>query len=645
MPLNVDLAALRMKVEAPGLKELGPQLQSVDQQGQKTAKTMTSVEKTTKQTGETSRRTAAYERELAQAKQNLARSGLLATQSSVALDSAMVALNKDLRLATADFKAGIISTEDYAAAIDHVQREAQELRASGIAPVGKDLTAFNSIMGAKLPAATARAGAGLGTIRSSMASLTARMVSTNGTVGTLVGGLLQFGTGNVVAIGIIGGIAAIAASWRLLTKDQREAREELDKLVESYNDLAEQGRPQIERTEEAMASLRDRQRELMADLERAQSRRLLVGLTGSVSAVDEGQVARIRRNLAEVNRAIFAASQERSELREEEKKEEQDLVGAQIDLLTQLHATRSLRADDIRLAFELERQVSDELARGNLAMERRVELLGQSAQLRGLGLRTGPHVIRTRGSVVPPDRDLRGGAQLAEGDGIQQRLSVTMTTAQKALNNQLLSFTSGIEAGFGGSIEAAFSAPFKKKTLVKELKQQLDDGLITFEQWQRGMKQVAEQPGFIETLSKQILGAFGTMLVDFGKALIRFGAIMEGLRPLLSNPFTAGPAGIAAGVALIALGTAFASIAGGPGAGSAVRLGPAGGGSAEVSTSRPPPRPDDVGNVTLSNSGLVSSPMSAQQPLNITVIGENDGRAQRTISRLVANGKRRGLNY
>jgi hypothetical protein len=46
-----------------------------------------------------------------------------------------------------------------------------------------------------------------------------------------------------------------------------------------------------------------------------------------------------------------------------------------------------------------------------------------------------------------------------------------------------------------------------------------------------------------------------------GKQLIGFGKIMEALRPALLNVFTAGPAAIAAGAALVALGGTLSGIA------------------------------------------------------------------------------------
>ena len=46
----------------------------------------------------------------------------------------------------------------------------------------------------------------------------------------------------------------------------------------------------------------------------------------------------------------------------------------------------------------------------------------------------------------------------------------------------------------------------------------------------------------------------GQVFEQVGDALIQYGVVMSALAPLLSNPFTAGPAALAAGIALATLG-------------------------------------------------------------------------------------------
>ncbi len=68
--------------------------------------------------------------------------------------------------------------------------------------------------------------------------------------------------------------------------------------------------------------------------------------------------------------------------------------------------------------------------------------------------------------------------------------------------------------------------------------------------------------------SKALLAGLGGIFSEMGKALITYGLTMTGLMPLItSNPFTSGPAALAAGIALSALGGALGAAASGRGGG------------------------------------------------------------------------------
>lgn len=64
---------------------------------------------------------------------------------------------------------------------------------------------------------------------------------------------------------------------------------------------------------------------------------------------------------------------------------------------------------------------------------------------------------------------------------------------------------------------------------------------------------------------KVVLSGLGAVFTQFGQTLISFGASMLKLRLALTNPITSGPAAIAAGIALVALGGVLGGIANGGG--------------------------------------------------------------------------------
>jgi hypothetical protein len=63
-----------------------------------------------------------------------------------------------------------------------------------------------------------------------------------------------------------------------------------------------------------------------------------------------------------------------------------------------------------------------------------------------------------------------------------------------------------------------------------------------------------------------LLAGLGGIFQEMGAALLTYGLTMAGLLPSLLNPFTSGPAAIAAGAALVALGGALGALASGRGA-------------------------------------------------------------------------------
>lgn len=151
--------------------------------------------------------------------------------------SAFQRLAADVRLAQADFRAGKISSTDLGTALQMAQGNAMAMRTRGIIPAGADLAAFSSIMGATART-TQPVVRGLGTVRSTLGSLSAMAIGTKGTLGTL-GSALGFMTfGNLATIGIFGGLAAAAAGFRLLGKEAREAKEKITAFIEEQKRAA-----------------------------------------------------------------------------------------------------------------------------------------------------------------------------------------------------------------------------------------------------------------------------------------------------------------------------------------------------------------------------------------------------------------------
>lgn len=67
--------------------------------------------------------------------------------------------------------------------------------------------------------------------------------------------------------------------------------------------------------------------------------------------------------------------------------------------------------------------------------------------------------------------------------------------------------------------------------------------------------------GGVGNAADVLLQSLGGVFSEMGKALLSYGLVMEGLLPALANPFTSGPAAIAAGAALLAIGGTLSRLA------------------------------------------------------------------------------------
>jgi hypothetical protein len=140
-----------------------------------------------------------------------------------------------------------------------------------------------------------------------------------------------------------------------------------------------------------------------------------------------------------------------------------------------------------------------------------------------------------------------------------------------------------------------------------------------------------------EAGGKALLSGIGHMISEEGQVWIKYGILKTGLFDALSlNPLTSGPAAIAKGAALVALGAGISSIWSGRSSGGG------GGSGGAYSASSSMPQIIDRGMIN-PNGALVSaaSAMTARTPIAVTIIGPNDPQAQRQITELIRNADRR----
>lgn len=124
--------------------------------------------------------------------------------------------------------------------------------------------------------------------------------------------------------------------------------------------------------------------------------------------------------------------------------------------------------------------------------------------------------------------------------------------------------------------------------------------------------------------AKALLAGLGGIFQEMGKALTIYGLTMMGLLPTFSNPLTAGPAALAAGVALTALGAALGGAASGNKGGSAGGGFSATASSTPLSVSRLIVDPNAGVRQRINSAGMQSAAAAAPHPLDGVALFRTD---------------------
>lgn len=122
-------------------------------------------------------------------------------------------------------------------------------------------------------------------------------------------------------------------------------------------------------------------------------------------------------------------------------------------------------------------------------------------------------------------------------------------------------------------LDVAPSGPGKegtgKRPDVKAIQAAIDAGRVVGQAFMNSFRRVVHGIGDVIATAfmggnwqSALLDTIGNIAVELGGIIVAIGIGVESIKEALTNPFTAGPAAIAAGVALIGLGAAFKAAAG-----------------------------------------------------------------------------------
>lgn len=409
----------------------------------------------------------------------------------------------------------------------------------------------------QLGGAAGGSGRGLTLLRSAMTGVAIQATGASGPVGRLASAFLLFGAGGAIAIGAAAGLAIIAAGYRLITKDAREATAAHQAFVTQLTALTAKRVPEtaaLRTAQLALSNARDELARLEARADLVRQRRLVGrGRTDEI-ALDEAKraVTVAEQVVAQLQGPAVA---EHAEAGKESARAWVDsfLKGIQfLPLETQLQVLRLARPQFA--------------ARGGEAGEAWAEAFGKVAGLlfRRPEFIPTPFVrVRTLAEVaggelplgVRDPRFLPGGqaqfAAFGTGPGAAVGARAARSAAQAAAEQQ--HYATALD--FTRSVLVRAQTPQQTFNLGLQLLQRaLDEGAISADQFSAGVKQLTED---MQKAKKQtgLLAASIVTAVSGAIAAVISGGSAGGIISAIGGIVGLIPGGQLAGAIIGGIGT------------------------------------------------------------------------------------------
>lgn len=139
-------------------------------------------------------------------------------------------LAQEQRQVTADFRAGLKTQQEYRAEMQRLRASAIDLRNTGLAPVGKELSAFSSLT-VQTATTSAQAARVLNTMRNSLSQVAAQALGVSGRFGTLISAALPLGISGGAALALVGAASLISKAYDMWAASTERVRKEHEALI------------------------------------------------------------------------------------------------------------------------------------------------------------------------------------------------------------------------------------------------------------------------------------------------------------------------------------------------------------------------------------------------------------------------------
>jgi hypothetical protein len=323
----------------------------------------------------------------------------------------------DVAQATADYRLGVITLEDYQTALSVARQEAAKLRAETGVLDGRQLTQFNRILnqtaesagsarregrgfanqwssvGEVLTLTGASARTGVNRVTSAVSQLAVQTLGTRSAVASLAtGALLSFGASAGLTLGVVAGVGLMSLAYDKLTESARKSEEQIKKTREEL----EKGSPQ-QLAAERVKVIQDAITRAEAALAKAQTRQPSAGKFGPIP-VDTGAITRAQAELATLRRDLEKARAEAGKL-------DREGTDESIATLTKAIELRTASTFQIRQALSLLPQLRATAADETKTLTERNAAQEQANSLQGAFDKLAKESAEARQAAIDALRD------------------------------------------------------------------------------------------------------------------------------------------------------------------------------------------------------------------------------------------------
>lgn len=489
-----------------------------------------------------------------------------AMASTSGLRQGIDVLKADVAQATADFKAGLISIQDYRVALDQARQSALGLRTGG-GLNGAEMSAVNSILVKTAPAAEQAVG-GLSRVAMAMGMMASQATGAGFIVGRLAGALGLTVASAPVVVGVLAGVAGMIALWKQYSDVISKVDDDNKRAAEGLAKLAEQGmNPVVQRSVQAGQSVDA----FATSVDKATTKARLLGTLGGILSqfgLPSGIVTGIPVSTTDANTAALAGF-------EGQRKIFTDGLGTTKQIMDQLteSETKARNAvadfgDSVEVAALKARNVSPEILREARAHQDNARALTVEREAMQINLDVANELAANRltfnrelaaipGFQLAPDEDRVTAAMraLADGLALSKEQMQELATATKDFNAEAAK-----SAHPGGVVSPLEASQLRGLGLdPNEIQQQLDKAAAPLDKatadlkdrFSLDMAKVGREG--IQGLLQGIMDGTNSLLPLLQKILLEF--LTAGISDVIGGFFN-GSLGVAGGSGAVSSGGA-----------------------------------------------------------------------------------------